>query len=428
MRYDESVSYLNRLGNEVLAMKLGLETIRAVLEEMGRPDRSFASVLVAGTNGKGSVARFLAAISAASGIRTGLFTSPHLIDPTERMRIDGKPVSRGGFARHLSLVVESVRRMQAPSPPTFFETLTATAFSLFAEKSVELAVLEIGMGGRLDSTNVVDPVLSVVTSVDMDHERYLGNTLEKIAREKAGIMRPERLTLSSPQKPEVCRTLAAAASEVGSRLEFVEPPDAEGIHPDGGRYSFLRENERYRLRAFGRFQVANAALALRAAEELARLGFPVTEEGRRRGIETSRIDGVLQFVRKTPPLLLDGGHNPAAADALAQFVEAHTPRPRGLVFGIMSDKDARGVLSRLEPCFERIYLTRIDSPRAASVEALRTWCPRGMPVPDPLVALAEARSRPGTVVVAGSFYLVGHILGSSRQWSTRPIDGLRPSP
>jgi dihydrofolate synthase / folylpolyglutamate synthase len=413
MQYEECLAYLNRLGNEVLSMKLGLETIRRVLDGMERPDRSYASVLVAGTNGKGSVSRFLAAIAADSGVRTGLFTSPHLVRLTERIRINGEPIPPALFARHLTRVVETIRRLNLPSHPTFFETVTATALASYAEEGVELAVLEIGMGGRLDSTNVVDPVLSVITPVNLDHEQYLGPTLGKIAREKAGIMRAGTLTLSSPQAPEVSEALAAVAREVGARLEFVAPPPSEMIHPDAGRYSFVLAKERYHLRAHGEFQVANATLALRAAEELSRLGFPVTDQARRSGIEDTLIDGVLQFVRESPPLLLDGGHNPAAALALAHFLERHTPSPRHLVFGIMGDKDVKGVLSHLDPCFDRIFLTRVESPRAAGIEELRTLCPRGIALGDPLAALTEAQSRPGTVVVAGSFYLVGLILGSA---------------
>ena len=216
MNYRESLHYLRQLGDEVLTMKFGLSTMRSLLAALGDPHRSYPAVLIAGTNGKGSVARFLGSILRADGICCGLFTSPHLIRVEERFRVDGESIPESDFANCLTEVVRTVRTLELPCHPTHFETLTALGFLYFARKRVSIAILEIGMGGRLDSTNVADPILSILTSIGYDHQKYLGNSLGEISREKAGILRPATPAIVAPQIPEVQTRLLSASREAGA--------------------------------------------------------------------------------------------------------------------------------------------------------------------------------------------------------------------
>ncbi len=412
MNYQECLEYLNRLGNEVLTMKFGLETIRKVLEGLDRPQDSFRSVLIAGTNGKGSVARFLASIAAAAGVPTGLYTSPHLVRLTERVKIDGTEVTAEEFAEGFTAVVDAVGRLELDAHPTFFETVTAAAFVAFARRKVDLAVLEIGMGGRLDSTNVVEPILSILTPIDWDHQQYLGNSLTEIAGEKAGILRPGVKALSCAQSDEVSATLRERAQALGTPLEFVDSTSvARSAGPDGC-YRFAYEGIDYDLRACGRFQVDNAVLAIRAARELECRGFRFTPGQLASGIGAARFEGVLQRFGEEPVVIIDGGHNPAAALELGRYLRKHTAAPRHLVFSMLRDKEIDHVLGILQPLCDRIFLTRIDSPRAIGLDHLIGLCPAGIPVPEPTDAYASAFAGAKTVVVAGSFFLAGEILAS----------------
>ena len=286
MDYDECLAYLDRLGNEVLTMKFGLETIRRLLESLGDPHLKYPSVLIAGTNGKGSVASFLNSVSTAAGIRNGVYTSPHLLRPEERIVVDDLPVRPQVLAACLSRVVETVDPLKLPSHPTYFEILTATAFLCFVEQGVELAILEVGMGGRLDSTNVVDPVLSILTPVGLDHQTFLGATLEAVAGEKAGILHEEQLALMAPQRSEVRQVLVSEAAS--KKVELTEL-DASTIQCRGsadGKYTFGFHGAEYTLSMCGRHQVENAALAIQAFELLegARIpGVQVLAQGGDRG-------------------------------------------------------------------------------------------------------------------------------------------------
>ncbi|GAB4237034.1 MAG: folylpolyglutamate synthase/dihydrofolate synthase family protein [Acidobacteriota bacterium] len=409
MDYRACLEYLDRLGNEVLTMKFGLETTRRLLARLGNPHQRFATVLVAGTNGKGSVAHFLAGICSAAGLRTGLFTSPHLVEARERIRVDGVPVAEAEFAAAFEEVVECIRQGGFDLHPTFFETITATALCAFRRHRVELAVLEVGMGGRLDSTNAVEPLLSLITPIDYDHQKYLGHTLSAIAREKAGIIRGGRPVLSSVQQPEVAETLRLCAAELGAQLSFVAPPAAGD--PDWlGRYEIVCDGMSFRLGSCGRHQVANAALAAAAASRLAALGLPITPAAVAQGLRGAVVPGVLQWWSQHPPLILDGGHNPHAARNLAEYLQGFTREPRTLIFGCMQDKDAPAILRPLLPLFDRVLFTRVRNPRAASTDTLRSLHPAAEAVEDPLEALDLAARFPGTTVVAGSFYLVGEVL------------------
>ena len=409
MNYEECLAFLNRLGNEVLTMKFGLETIRRLLEALGSPQNRFQSVLVAGTNGKGSVARYLAAMAEKADIRTGLYTSPHLVHLTERIQMGGREVDKEAFSRSFSDVVAVTPQLHLQSHPTFFEMVTAAGLLCFARGGVELAVLEIGMGGRLDSTNAVEPVLSLITPVDYDHQQYLGSTLSLIAREKAGVMRRGKPVISSSQSPEVESTLRQVANETGARLEFVDSAGPTRWVNAEGRWGFRNEDTDFQLRACGRVQVDNSLLAIRAARELAQQGFGISLEAIRSALQETEFKAVLWRVSENPTVLIDGGHNPSAARTLADYVEEFTLRPRTLVLGMMKDKDQNEVIRTLEPLFDRVFLTRVDSPRAAKTSELLRFCPRGVPVESPSDAYRAALAGSATVVVAGSFFLAGEI-------------------
>jgi dihydrofolate synthase/folylpolyglutamate synthase len=413
MNYDESLAYLDRLGNEVLTMKFGLETIRKLLESLGRPHLKYPSILIAGTNGKGSVACFLNSVLTASGIRNGVYTSPHLIRPEERIVVDDMPVKPEVFADCLTRVVEAVNQLDLPSHPTYFEILTVTAFLCFVEQEVELAVLEVGMGGRLDSTNVVEPLLSILTPVGLDHQTFLGQTLKAVAGEKAGILREGQPALTAPQKSEVQQVFCSKAASKKVDLVELDASAIDCLGSTDGRYSFGFHGAEYSLSLCGRHQVENAALAIQALELLAGRGVSVSRSSLSKGIEEAHCAGRMQILSHDPTVVLDGAHNADAIGNLVAFLSEHTPEPRTLVFSIMKDKDMASVVELLETCFQDIYLTSVDSPRAASLEALQSLLPSGVPAADPLSAYHQVlESSAETIVVAGSFYLVGEILRS----------------
>ncbi len=411
MNYRDCLDYLNRLGNEVLTMKLGLENIQRLLALLGHPHLSCPCILIAGTNGKGSTARFLAALLHYSGYRTGLYTSPHLVDLRERIAVDGQLVSPGDFAAAFSEVTEAISRLAASHHPTYFETLTATAFLSFARQEVEVTVLEVGLGGRLDSTNVVLPHLSIITPVALDHTQVLGDTLEQIAGEKAGIIHPDRPVLLAPQHPAAGKVLEERARHLQAPLHHLDLAEVSGLESAGGCYTFRFRGQSFQLALPGRQQVENAALALRAAELLGQRGLQFRRERMGEAIAALEPYSVLRPLEDSPLLLIDGGHNPAAAERLREFLLEHTRTPRHLVLGMMRDKQIESVGSILAPCFDRVFLTRIDSPRAATLERLQEAIPEGIAIPDLWEALEAARPGAETVVVTGSFYLVGEVAG-----------------
>lgn len=410
MNYTECIAYLDRLGNEVLTMKLGLETIRKLLAALQNPESRYPSVLVAGTNGKGSVARFLSSICRESGLRTGMFTSPHLVSVTERLRLDDRPISEQEFAEQYTHVVEVIGELGLETHPTFFETVTATALNYFSEKKVDIAILEVGLGGRLDSTNAVEPTLSILTEISYDHQQYLGSTLGQIAAEKAGILRGARPAISLPQTPEVERTVHDYSERIGCPLKTVDLSLFETTGSIGGCYSFSYRGSEYHLTACGEHQVSNAAIAVTAAEELQSLGIPIERKEIFRAIHETRMPGVLEKVGENPEVFLDGGHNPGAAANLVRFLSKHTREPRKLVLGMMKDKMLEEVSNLVTRPFQEVYLTQVPSPRSATADDLQQVYPRGIVIADPYHAYQKALVGASTTVVAGSFHLVGEIL------------------
>lgn len=428
LTYPEATAYL--YGLRRFGWRPGLASIERLLALVGDPQAGLPALHVGGTNGKGSTAAMLAAILRAAGLRTGLYTSPHLLRFTERIRVDGRPMGEAE-------VVEAVARLAAacagqftedpaaPSPgdrlphPTFFELTTAMAFLHFAQQRVDVGVVEVGLGGRLDATNVLRPRLALLTNVGFDHREYLGETLEQIAGEKAGIIKPGCPVVTGAEGAAlaVFRRVAAlrGAPLLALREAYawtVRHAGLEGTTFDlsgpGGAYAALR------IPLAGRHQVGNAALAVAAAEALAIQGFRIDEAAIRRGLESVRWPGRLTLVPGRPRTLLDGAHNPPGAAALAAFLSEHRSRlgRLHLVFGVLRDKAWGEMLATLLPWAAAVVLTRPATERAEDPAALARAIPAlaGAPLrPEVAQAIEAARRLAGpedTILITGSLYTV----------------------
>ncbi len=429
MSYAAAIDQLNALTPELHIRpgqprrKFSLDQVRTLLHALGDPQHSFRSVLIAGTNGKGSTAATLASILTASGLRTGLYTSPHLERPNERIRIDGTEIGDDAFARLYFRVHETAQQLVAahrlPQHPSFFEILTALGFLFFAEAKIDIAVLEVGMGGRLDATNVVNPSLSIVTDISLDHMEWLGSTISAIAREKAGILRPRGTMITLPQHPEANRVLGEVAIELGSRAvsaaaympaaheELAGPYEVEALGAAIAVDSPLA----------GAHQHRNIALAIAAAVELATIhAFPITPHSIAAGIRQTRWPGRLERLhRRGADWILDVAHNPAGAWALrAGLRTMFQERPlRVAVFSCLRDKPIAELAQILFPLFDEAILAPIHAARAASLDdllaaAASTGVPAtAAPSVREALDLAAARAPQGPIVVSGSVYLVG---------------------
>ena len=427
MNYAEATDFLATLGDELWRAKLGLDAIAKLLKALGDPERQYPTVIVAGTNGKGSTSALLANILYKAGYRTGLYTSPHLLRVNERIRVNGEEVSDDDFARCLTEVWLAARRLlsekQLAHGPSFFESLTATAFLHFARAEVNFAVLEVGMGGRLDATNTTQSRIAVITPVDVDHVEYLGATRVAIAAEKAGVIKPGRTVVSACEHPDVAEVIRDRCRECGADLIDVSSfASVSHLSNSEGRYAFdvsldgnLLTGLQLPLR--GRFQVTNATTALTAAWLLKQNGLHISTEAMREGLRDVSWPGRLEMLLPRPLVLVDGAHNPAAARELAAFIEEQLPgRSLRLVYASMRDK-AIGEISRiLFPLAAEVYLSRPRQARAASAEEILAAAevqPRRVVIqPDPARALEEACRASGpddVVLVAGSLYLVGAI-------------------
>jgi len=365
----------------------GLGRMRALLRALGRPERAYPSIVVAGTNGKGSTSATLNSILLASGYRTGLYTSPHLVDLRERWLIGGAPIDE-------ALLTHVIERLQgAPVVPTYFEALTMIAFLAFRDARCEVAVLEVGMGGRLDATNVVKPIASIITPIGFDHMEYLGRTLRQIASEKAGIIHRGAIVLTSNSDPIALHVLRRRAELFDDR--------------------FLVVHGEHDTPLAGDFQRRNAALAVRAAEELRALLPRITPESIERGVRATRWRGRLERMSiGDKEVWIDGCHNAHAIAAVAPFIAAHVEPPRTLVFGIMGDKDVAGVARTLFPHFAQIITTEPYPPRSAHAEELakiaRSMGIEAIVEPKPRRAFERAlASGSRSIFVGGSLYLAG---------------------
>jgi dihydrofolate synthase/folylpolyglutamate synthase len=407
---------------ERAGMRLGLDRIEALLAALGRPEAGLRILHIGGTNGKGSVAALSAAILQAAGLRTGLYTSPHLLGVTERVRIDGRAIPEEVLARHAARIAPALEAGAA----TFFEAMTAVALAAFAEAGVDAAVLEVGLGGRFDATNVGQPLVSVVTRIDYDHQEFLGKRLADIAGEKAGIIRGGT-ALSAAQAPEVLAVIEARCRAVGVPL-LVEGRelrvDVAASDLAGHRVALRGPGWAYddvRLALPGLFQPANAVLGVGAVRAFAAAsGLPVPEAAVRAGCARVRWPGRFQVIPGAPgrpAIVLDGAHNPAGAAALAASLRHHfAGRRLALVVGVSADKDRAGILKPLAPLAARIYLAPADHPRATPPkELVEELPPTGADVVlagSPAEALERALGEPGleVVCVAGSLFLVADAL------------------
>lgn len=414
MTYAEAVGRILALrGGERAGMRPGLERIEALLDAVGRPEQAFTIAQVGGTNGKGSISAMLAAILQAAGRRVGLYTSPHLRHYRERIRVDGRPISESDFVDGVEALGTLIARLDV----TVFEAGTALALDHFCRERVDVAVLEVGLGGRLDATTVGTPRVEVIGPIDYDHQRELGDTLTLIAAEKAAIIR-SGVAFSAPQDPEAAAVLDRRAAEVGVPLLRA------GRELHAVPLGFTLEAQRLDLAGpgwhladvacglLGVFQPGNALLAAAAARELGADAAAI-----RAGLRGARWPGRFQIFRRDPLVILDGAHNPAGARALAASLRAYFPgRPATFVVGILADKDAGGILAALRPLAARVILTASANPRAAAPEAIRALLPADArvdtaPSPQAALAMATAAAGPrGIVCVAGSLSLIGDVL------------------
>ena len=429
MSYAAAIDQLNAIVPELLAppgqprRKFALEEIRILLAALGDPQHHFKSVLIAGTNGKGSTAATLAAIMTASGTRTGLYTSPHLAQPTERIRLNSVEITADTFARLYFRVHDAAQKLvtegRLPQMPSYFEVLTAQAFLCFAEESAEIAVLEVGMGGRLDATNSVDPLLSVITDISFDHMEWLGTTISAITREKAGILRSGGTMITLPQHPEANRILEEAAAELGVRAvnatAYMPPSGASRVGPYCVEALGAAIEVDSPLK--GAHQQRNLALAIATAVELASThGFPVNPENIAAGIRQTRWPGRLERIeRRGVEWILDVAHNPAGAWALRAGLRdaLEAKRPRKLIFSCLRDKPVAEMAQILFPLFEQVILAPIQSARAAALDDLMAAARATGTLASSCdsvgqaLQLAREGAEGGLIVVSGSVYLVG---------------------
>ena len=427
MNYNECLNYLTDLGHELRGLKFDLQAIERVTDALGHPERKYPCAIVAGTNGKGSTSAMLSSIVEQAGYRTGLYTSPHLVRVNERIRVNGNEIGDEEFARsfgEVRRVVDALLESKLlPRRPSFFEFLTATAFLHFARVGVDFAVLEVGMGGRLDATNIVESRVAVITNVDLDHTEFLGDTHAAIAREKAGVIKERRPVVSGCTHFEASQVIRRRCSEVGAELlETARLAKLSNFRNQGGRrvFDLALNGDRFTSLTSplpGKFQVMNAAQAVTAAWLLGREGLSVTPGAIVEGLRKANWPGRLEVIHNRPLVLLDGAHNPAAARELAEFVrEELAGRRLRLVYASMRDKAISEISAILFPLAEEVYLTRPELTRAASPEEILASArmEAGKTVVEPVPARAleracRAAAADDVVLVAGSLFLVGAI-------------------
>jgi dihydrofolate synthase / folylpolyglutamate synthase len=442
--YQTAVERMYALGHELAQSpthKFDLAQVRVLLAALNHPERRFPSVLIAGTNGKGSTAATLASILEASGVRTALYTSPHLVRINERIRIDGAAITDDDFAGLHDVVDRTAERLvedgDLPGHPSFFEMLTAIAFEYFAQSKVDIAVLEVGMGGRLDATNVVEPRVSVITDISLDHQKFLGDTVAEIAREKAGIIRRNGTVVTLPQQPEaneiIGNTILQLNANLASAVLYVPPVSPGSAEWVSAHAQPITQTpvSRYALQVMGkpiivetglvgRHQLRNVALAIAAAEELSKQNFPITADSIERGIRETRWPGRFQVLPSQnggPEFVFDVAHNPAGAWALRSTLSAYYDnRPLWFIFGAMRDKAVREMAEILFPLGERVVATRADNPRSATVDEIREAAARVSVEIESAESVSDALARVGgispahVVVVTGSIYIAGEAM------------------
>jgi len=445
MDYRDCLKYLDSLGQELHGIQWGLETITQVLARLGNPHLKYPTAIVAGTNGKGSTAAMLASILIQAGYRTGLYTSPHLVRVNERIQVNGAEISEDDFARTFTEVRQVVEGLLKEKTlrqlPSFFEFLTAAGFHYFAQAGVSFAVLEVGMGGRLDATNVTQPRVAVITNVGLDHVEFLGSTLAQIGREKAGVIKLGTTVVCGCEQGEAAEVIRQRCAELGAELfETAKFGALWGLQSLQGHYLFNLSLDADKFASLGspllgRFQVKNAVAAVTAAWRLSRDGFRITRSAIVKGLQKTFWPGRLERVLEHPLVLLDGAHNPAAARVLAEFIQEELGGRRlRLVYASMRDKAMAEISGILFPLAEEVYLTRPHLPRAATPEeilAAARFRPERLVIePEPCAAVSracQASSGEDAVMIIGSLFLVGAVKQALLGGQLQLTDRLPPS-
>ena len=435
MNFQESVRYLLSLGRELAAptqataAKFNLENIAVLAQSLGRPDKKYPSVHIAGTNGKGSTAAFLESILRRAGYRTGLYTSPHLERINERIQVNGQEIPDAVFASAFSRIQATIEELLAKGTlrahPTFFECVTALAFAHFAEANVEFAIFETGLGGRLDSTNILTPLVSVITRVDFDHENFLGHSLREIAMEKAGIIKPDVPVVIAGQQHEESREILVARAlecngsvvDVGGAFAIEAEPTIEGRTRAIATHIASATRFKIAPQLAGRFQLHNALNAVATAQILQSKGFRVSGSDIEQGIAAATWPGRIEKVQANPDIYLDGAHNPAAARELAAFLDENfANRKLILIFGALRDKAVDEIAGILFPRATEVIFTEPRTPRSISAAQLAEIAGHHashfeiIPDAEKALAAALAKTKPqDAIFVTGSLYLVGQL-------------------
>lgn len=431
MNFTEAVAYLYARGHELAAMKLGLERIAALTQAFTQPQSRYPIAQIAGTNGKGSTAAMTAAIAQAAGLKTGLFTSPHLVEITERICVNGVQIAPDDFARLATSVREAGAQLMATGvladEPSLFEQITMIALLYFAEQRVDVAVLEVGLGGRFDATTICTPTVTAITPIAFDHMRLLGNTLAAIAGEKAGIIKSgvpvvvaqqpdEALGVIQQRAAELNAPVISVAEELGAATLF--QTEAVNLGQYRIRYRSRRTEYDAVLNLRGKHQVDNALVAIHLAEQLQNAGVAISAQAIVTGLEQAEWPGRLQLLQIAGvPVLLDGAHNPAGAQVLREFLAEHcASKPLTLLFGAMADKAVDEIIPLLFPLAERVVLAKVNNPRAAEPQAMADLA-REFPgelicvadVADAFALALQVTPPGGLVCVCGSLFLLGEL-------------------
>jgi len=420
--YEDTVNYLYNLRKH--GIKLGLSNIRGLMSILGQPHKSFKSIHIAGTNGKGSTASIVASILIHNGFNVGLYTSPHLVSFTERITINNRRISESEVIDLTAMISDIIE--DSTINPTYFEFVTAMAFYYFAIRGVDWAIVETGMGGRFDATNVIKPAVSIITNVGLDHMEFLGNSISEIAFEKAGIIKQGIPVVTTIGHPEAAKKISEIAAELYAPLHIYKKDfnsriismNAQGINFEYFGYKIYKD---LFLPVTGRHQLYNVSLAIRACEVLQRKGADISEDSIAKGLQNVRLEGRCEIVSSDPVMIIDGAHNPEATDALVKTVNELFPGKRCiLIVGILKDKDVRGILESLARIADTIILTKAKGERAASPEELnrylrsfkRTRIEKIILTNNVREALNAARrlcGRDAIILITGSFYTSGEI-------------------
>lgn len=426
MNFAESLDYLYGLGYELSVKKFGLENTIALLKALENPEKNYLKIQIAGTNGKGSTCAFLESICVSAGIKTGKYTSPHLVSITERIRIDGAEIAEEKFAEYATRVRKVSERLvekgELEALPTFFEQVTAIALSIFADEKVEIAILETGLGGRFDATTATNAEIVAITPIDYDHQNILGNTLTAIAGEKAAIIRHDTKVFIAPQKEKAESVILRKCEEKGIEPTFVfsqflitEVFDHWGDFPSPVEIELKINSKHYRklrLKMLGNHQYENAALAVVIAESLDEFGFKINETNIKNGLEDTTHKGRLEFYKG---ILFDGAHNVSGAKALREYLDESIKQPITMIFGAMKEKDLSEIGEILFPKAETLILTKPDNPRSMEVSELVKFVPKDFKAEnlkitetvEEALKIASFHSTKGLILVTGSLYLVG---------------------